>query len=168
MTTRLYTIGYGGSTPELVVRALQEEGVQLLLDVRSRASCRWQPGFQGEALKGLVEKGGIEYQHWPTLGGEQPRWSQGEAERCVDAIKGVGLPQRIVKPGSSPIEYIAVDWSQRTVCLLCAERDPNRCHRTLLARTMAHQLGWSVMAMFPELAPRKPRKPKQEAQLSLF
>ena len=110
--TVIYTIGYQRLDPLQLIGLLHEHGVSLLLDVRSRPYSRFK-GFNKKALAATVEEAGIGYQ-WA---GER---LGGFSEIREAAIAGLAETAR-----------------GNTVCLMCMEADPDKCHRkTEIARRL--------------------------------
>ena len=72
----LYTIGYGGSTPEKVAARLHEQGIDVLLDVRAVPRTRI-PGFNRVQPSRFLVAQGIAYQHVEALAA-RPRNTVGE------------------------------------------------------------------------------------------
>ena len=64
----LATIGYEGATLDAVVAALQQAGVETLVDVRAVARSR-RPGFAKTRLAAGMDAGGIGYVHLRGLSG---------------------------------------------------------------------------------------------------
>src|SRR5687768_14131299 len=64
---RLFTIGYERTTVDVLLKKLQSEGVELVLDVREIAWSR-KPGFSAKQLASALNERGIEYIHEPKLG----------------------------------------------------------------------------------------------------
>ena len=111
--TVIYTIGYQGLTPAQFIGLLKEHGVDLLLDVRSRPHSRMK-GFAKNTVADSLEEAGIDYQ-WAgdRLGG----------------FSGIGEPA---------IAGLVETEERKTVCLMCMEADPDKCHRkTEIARRLA-------------------------------
>jgi uncharacterized protein (DUF488 family) len=127
----LCTIGYEKSSFDAVRAALVEAGVTLLIDVRAIASSR-RPGFSKRLLAGGLAEAGIGYLHLQPLG--TPKAGR-DAVRRGD----VGTMQQIFRahmegdrPQAALAEAIGAAAANRA-CLLCFERDPAHCHRTLVA-----------------------------------
>ena len=111
--TAIYTIGYQRLTPVQLIGLLNEHGVELLIDVRSRPFSRVK-GFNKKVVAAALEEAGIGYQ-WAGdhLGGFSEIYEQ--------AIAGLAETAR-----------------RNTVCLMCMEADPDRCHRkTEIARRLS-------------------------------
>ena len=102
----MYTIEYQGITAPDLEQILIEKKVTHLLDVRSKPLSRWKPEFNKPALERRFANSSITY-IWEgkTLGGL--------SEISEDAIK-----------------HLAAFDKGRTVCIMCMEKDPAKCHRS--------------------------------------
>jgi uncharacterized protein (DUF488 family) len=65
--TRIFTIGYEGTTVAEFVAALKKAGVERVIDVRALPLSR-SPGFSKTPLKAALEEQAIEYLHLKALG----------------------------------------------------------------------------------------------------
>ena len=131
---KIWTIGYEQATVAAVMASLQDAGVEILADVRALPLSR-RPGFSKTALAGAAQEAGIEYRHFKALG--TPKEGR-EAARRHD------LPtlQRIYSGQLELPEAIAAGAElanlahTNRVALLCYERSPCTCHRTLLRKAI--------------------------------
>ena len=146
MSKTLFTIGYEGLDPERLTGALQDAGVAVLADVRAVANSR-KRGFSKGALKAGLEAAGLGYAHLRQLG--TPKAGR-EAARAADAL----LLRKIyceevleTADGLTAIEELAALAERTPVCLLCFEREPERCHRRILAERLAGR-GFAVTDLF--------------------
>ncbi|WP_238311253.1 DUF488 domain-containing protein [Methylobacterium organophilum] len=146
MMKTLFTIGYEGLDPERLHAALKEAGVATLADVRAVANSR-KRGFSKGALKAGLEEAGLGYAHLRALG--TPKAGR-EAARAHDA----GLMRRIyceevldTADGGLALDALAELAGRAPVCLLCFERDPERCHRRVLAERLAAR-GFATVDLF--------------------
>ena len=117
------------------ITALQRAGVERVIDVRALPLSR-RPGFSKTPLKGALAEAGIDYVHLKALGTPKEgrdaakRGDRATLERVYDIQ--LGLPETIV--ASEEMKRLAAD---RPSALLCYERDPRDCHRTLLWQAVA-------------------------------
>lgn len=146
VTKILFTIGYEGLDPERFRAALREAGVATLADVRAVANSR-KRGFSKNVLRAELEEAGLGYAHLRTLG--TPKAGR-EAARADNAA----LMRRIyceevldTLEGGLALDALEGLASGRPTCLLCFERDPHRCHRTVLAERLAAR-GFTVVDLF--------------------
>ena len=132
---RIFTIGYEGTTMDEFLAALKAAGVERLIDVRALPLSR-RPGFSKSLLRAALEEAGIEYVHLKALGTPAEGRSAARAGRHADLERiyagQLELPEAIVQ-GAQMIELA----KEKPSALLCFEREPAHCHRTLLLDSVA-------------------------------
>jgi len=127
----VYTIGYEGTDIERFVATLKCVGIAVLADVRAVAISR-KKGFSKSRLKAHLTEEGITYTHYVELGDPKPGR---DAARAGDYDRFRTIYARHLA-GADPqaaIEAIAEIARNAPTCLLCFERDPNVCHRSMIA-----------------------------------
>src|SRR5882724_11811667 len=124
------TIGYQAATVGSFLEALRQGGVELVADVRAVASSR-RPGFSKTRLAANLAEAGIGYVHLKALGTPADGRAAARAGRHEDMARiyagQLELPEAIAQ-GAQMIELAR----EQPSALLCFERDPAHCHRTLL------------------------------------
>ena len=132
---RIFTIGYEGTTVPEFVAALKEAGVERVIDVRALPLSR-RPGFSKSPLRAALEEAGIEYAHLKALGTPSEGRTAARAGRHADMERiyagQLELPEAIAQ--SAQMLDLA---QEKPSALLCMEREPAHCHRTLLLKTVA-------------------------------
>ncbi|WP_312219061.1 DUF488 domain-containing protein [Sphingobium yanoikuyae] len=127
---KIFTIGYEGVTQAQLIEALRAAGVEVLADVRAVPLSR-RPGFSKNILAAGLREAGIDYVGFkalgtPPAGREAAR--RGQHARLAEIYAGqLDLPEAIVQ-AAQLVELAAA----RSTALLCFERDPAGCHRSLL------------------------------------
>ncbi|MBU1670654.1 MAG: DUF488 domain-containing protein [Actinobacteria bacterium] len=130
----LFTIGYEGLSPGDLVKTLRHNGVELVLDVRQRASSR-KAGFSKSVLKSNLEKHGISYQHFPELGSPPDLRKKYNADG--DRAYFIRHYRNSLEGKGSILQELANLASTMPVALVCYEADPGHCHRSIVASEMA-------------------------------
>lgn len=131
MAATLFTIGYEQATQAAVVAALREAGVEVLADIRYLPLSR-RPGFSKSSLKAAVEEAGIGYRHFKHLG--TPAEGRAAAKRGDHAeLSRVYAGQLELPEALAQMAELRAMAEEKRVALLCYERDPAGCHRSLLA-----------------------------------
>jgi len=102
----IYSIGYQGISAADLHRILIEKNVTHLVDVRSKPYSRWKKEFNKAALERRFEPSGIAY-----------IWKG-------DVLGGLS------EIGEAAIKWLADFEKGRTVCIMCMEQDPAKCHRS--------------------------------------
>jgi len=132
---RIFTIGYEGATVSEFLSALQQAGVEQVIDIRAVPNSR-RPGFSKTPLRNALAEAGIDYVHLRALGTPADGRAAARAGR-KDELKRIyagqlELPEAIAETGKM------LDLSrEKPSALLCYERDPAACHRTLLLEAVA-------------------------------
>lgn len=127
-----FTIGYEATTVGDFLAALRAAGVQRLVDIRALPLSR-RPGFSKSPLRAALAEEGIEYEHLRALGtpaaGREAarRGRQAELERIY--AEQLALPEAMA--ASAKLLALA---KEAPTALLCFERDPAGCHRSLWLR----------------------------------
>lgn len=132
---RIFTIGYEGTTVPELIAALKNAGVERVIDVRALPLSR-RPGFSKTPLKGALEEAGVEYLHLKALGTPAEGRTAARAGRHADMARiyagQLELPEAMAQ--SAQMLELA---RERPTALLCMEREPAHCHRTLLLKAVA-------------------------------
>jgi uncharacterized protein (DUF488 family) len=132
---RIFTIGYEGATVGEFLAALQLAGVERVIDVRALPLSR-RPGFSKSALRAALEEAGIEYVHLKALGTPADGRAAARAGRHEEMARiyagQLELPEAIAE-GAQMVELAR----ERPSALLCFEREPAHCHRSLLLDAVA-------------------------------
>jgi uncharacterized protein (DUF488 family) len=145
MAMRLFTIGYEGTTQPQFIAALQAAGVKRVIDVRAVPLSR-RPGFSKNVLAAGLREAGIDYVGLkalgtPAEGREAARKGRHDVLKRVYANQ-LELPEAIAQ--GAQMRDLAEEMPS---ALLCFERDPAGCHRTLLIKAVASDA--EVVDLFP-------------------
>lgn len=131
----IFTIGYEGATVGEFLAALKVAGVERVIDVRALPLSR-RPGFSKSALRAALAEAGIDYVHLKALGTPSDGRTAARAGRHADMARiyagQLELPEAMAQ-GAQMLE-LAKD---KPSAVLCMEREPDHCHRTLLLRAVA-------------------------------
>lgn len=127
---KVYTIGYEATTMAEFIAALQRAGVERVIDVRALPLSR-RPGFSKNMLAASLKEAGIDYVHLKQLGTPKPG-RDAARKGDVATLRAVydnqlGLPE--AQAQAAQMRALA---AEKPSALLCFERDPAHCHRTLL------------------------------------
>ena len=130
---RIWTIGHSTLPAEDFIALLGTHGIELLADVRRFPSSRRHPQFNRETLAASLEAAGIEYLHFPELGGRrEPRpdsvntgWREAGFRGYADYMQTAEF-----QAGTTSMLKAA---AQRRCAIMCAEKAWQNCHRGLIA-----------------------------------
>jgi uncharacterized protein (DUF488 family) len=133
---RIFTIGYGGLAPSALTAALKARLVQSVVDIRIwpiRASMGSYVLSKSpeKGIQALLAREGIAYFSLLELGNpfrELQDWK--ERYRSLTEAAGDLLTERLMDVPDP-------------LCLLCAEKDPEDCHRFILAELLERR-GYEV------------------------
>ena len=132
---RICTIGYEGTTMGEFLAALRSAGVSQVIDVRALPLSR-RPGFSKSPLRAALAEAGIDYVHLKALGTPASGRAAARAGRAAELKRiyagQLELPEAIAE-AAQMIELAL----EKPSALLCFERDPAACHRTLLLEAVA-------------------------------
>ncbi|WP_156678079.1 DUF488 family protein [Sphingomonas profundi] len=132
---RIFTIGYEGATQAELVAALQTAGVRRLIDVRAVPLSR-RPGFSKNVLANGLREAGIDYVGLKALG--TPPEGREAARRHDHATLERVYDGQLELPEAMAQAAMMLDLAaEAPAALLCFERDPAGCHRSLLLRRVA-------------------------------
>jgi uncharacterized protein (DUF488 family) len=136
---QLYTIGYQQTSLADFLEKLTSESIELVLDVREVAWSR-RVGFSGKQIAASLNQKSIEYIHEPKLG--TPRNIRQRYKVSGDPISFRDeYAQHLATLGELMESYADLIGSKR-VCLLCFEREPELCHRSILSERFRVTHGW--------------------------
>ena len=130
----VYTIGYEGTDIEKFVQTLKVVGIKVLADVRAVALSR-KKGFSKTALKARLEREGIAYLHFIDLGDPKPGREAARDGR-YDEFRRIYATH--LSGGAARTALVALRETVKVApsCLLCFERDPKECHRSIIAERL--------------------------------
>src|SRR5690242_9735719 len=127
MEQTVYTIGHSTHAIEKFIALLKSSQIEAVSDVRSWPHSRMNPQFNRETLKRSLREAGIKY---VFLGKElgarsEDRGCYRNGQVQYDLLANTEL----FKQG---IERVKEGAQKYRVVLMCAEKDPLDCHRTIL------------------------------------
>ena len=148
--TTLATIGYEGATIREVLDALDDAGIDTLVDVRAVAMSR-RPGFAKSALSAHLNERGIEYRHFRALGtpAEGRAAARSGHTEVMHRIFREHLATEAAQAELSRLVDLVRDGKQ--VCILCFEADPAKCHRRLVAEALRKKIRVTITDLRPAL-----------------
>jgi uncharacterized protein (DUF488 family) len=135
----LYTIGHSNHPIEAFIALLQLHGVTAVGDVRSHPYSRYAPQYSRDPLKAALARMGVAY---VFLGKELGARSKNPD--CYEQGK-VQYDRLARQPEfAEGIRRVTQGMQQRSIALMCAEKDPLECHRTLLVARKLHEAGVEI------------------------
>ncbi|MGD9658166.1 MAG: DUF488 family protein [Methylocystis sp.] len=127
----VFTIGYEGTDIDRFVATLHATRIAVLVDVRAIAISR-KKGFSKTALSARLNDEGIAYRHLSQLGDPKPGRDAARAGR-IDEFRRIYADHLRNADAQASLKELAELALAQSVCLLCFERDPQHCHRSIVA-----------------------------------
>lgn len=127
-TPTLFTLGCDEHSPEEIEELLVSNSVRDLLDIRRTPDSADRP-LRREGLKKICEKDGIRYQWEISL------TNVSRDPRVVD----------LTNENSGLRTLLALLKRNGSVCLLCSEFDPERCHRSYISNNLLKKIEIDVV-----------------------
>jgi uncharacterized protein (DUF488 family) len=161
MMRRVATIGVYGFNATAFLACLRDAEVSLVLDVRQRRGVRgteyaWANSLR---LQAALRQAGIAYEHHIELA---PTTDLRRLQYREDARQGVGKRSRTElaeeyrkRYNDEILDQVDLGTIIETLptgtasALMCLERDPEACHRSLIAQRMAQNYSVSVLHLRP-------------------
>jgi uncharacterized protein (DUF488 family) len=140
----VWTIGHSTRSIDEFIAALSAFQIQVLVDVRSFPGSRRYPHFNRENLAISLVDAGIEYLHFPELGGR--RRARADSQNLVwrnESFRGYAdyMETEDFRKGVSRLIDLA---SSRRTAIMCSESVWWRCHRSMISDYLKAQ-GIEVM-----------------------
>lgn len=156
----LATIGVYGFDGPSFLSTLKDAGVNLLLDVRQRRGVRGSEYAWANArrLEAALEEVGIAYSHLPELA---PTTEMRQLQYREDERRGEGkrsrtelAPEYVSRYEAEVLDQVDLEpivrWiGAKRAALLCVEKDPEACHRSLIAKRLQQEFGFDVRHLKP-------------------
>jgi len=158
---RVVTIGVYEWDVDAFVAALTAEDVRLLLDVRQRRGVRGREYAWANAtrLQAALAEVGVAYRHHKELA---PTTELRHVQYAEDARRGVGKRSRVELAPEYRLRYtreildhapLDAVWAELPAAgasaLFCVERDPEACHRSIIAERLAAEYAARVSHLRP-------------------
>ncbi len=162
VNVKVVTTGVYGFSEEEFFQALQEAGVDTFVDIRQRRGLRGSTyAFaNSKRLQERLAELGIRYLHYKELAPtKEVRQRQQEADKTSRTAKRqrTGLSQAFVDAYHEEILdnfdpqtlLDALPPEARVIALFCVEREPEACHRSLVAQKLHNELNLTVEHITP-------------------
>jgi len=129
----IYSIGHSTMPVERLVSILQSHSVTLLVDIRRIPRSRHNPQFNSDALERSLKEAGLRYASLEQLGGlrHPSKNSQNTGWRNL-SFRGYADYMQTEEFETGLDRLIALA-REDTTSMMCAEGNPHRCHRSLVA-----------------------------------
>ena len=139
MSVQLFTIGFTATTAEAFFTALRRGGVRRVVDVRLHNTSQLAGFSKKDDLRFFLrEMGGIEYLHLPDLAPSKELLDTYKKHKGDWDVYASEFNALMAKRG---VEKTVPRAGVHLGCLLCSEKKPHRCHRTLVAAYLTKHWG---------------------------
>jgi uncharacterized protein (DUF488 family) len=139
MSQTIYTIGHSTQAIDQFVAKLIKHGVSAIADVRSTPFSRHNPQYNKDELHSELKRNGIRY---VFLGDELGARSRDECCYVDDKVQYALLAE--TPSFKSGITRVVEGACRYKIALMCAEKDPVDCHRTILVARHMIREGFEV------------------------
>ena len=129
----IYTIGYEGAEVSTFIDCLIRRGVDVLIDVRELPLSR-RRGFSKSPLSELLARNGIKYCHLKTLGA--PKALRAALKKSRDYGAYFRDFNKYMAKNRHILKQLSCTFAGAAVVLMCFERNPAECHRSVVAREL--------------------------------
>ena len=138
-TPLVLTIGHSSHAWPVFVELLKANETAVLVDVRSMPASRRYPQFNRAALEQGLREAGIGYRFLGDRLGGRPKDTVCYAGGAVDYARVAATPA--FRQGLDDLATLA---REKRCCLMCAEKDPLDCHRSILVARHLAPKGFSI------------------------
>jgi uncharacterized protein (DUF488 family) len=127
VTAAICTIGHSNHSAVRFIDLLKGAGIDCVADVRSTPFSRRNPQFSQKALAASLKDAGIEYWFLGDALGARPKdpdcWEHGKVSYARIAASAAF---------QEAIRALIEESRSKRIALMCAEKEPLECHRTIL------------------------------------
>ncbi|MCX7817514.1 MAG: DUF488 domain-containing protein [Syntrophales bacterium] len=139
-STVIFTIGHSNHPIDWFITLLKIHGIKALADVRSSPYSRFNPQFNMKALDETLKKENIDYIFMGNeLGGKPKKQASSDAIQ----LDFKSLVSR--KEFQSGIERVLNIAEMQRLVLMCAEKEPLDCHRTIVICRYLRTCGINIL-----------------------
>ncbi len=129
----VWTIGHSTHTGTQFVALLRAHKIEALADVRQFPGSRRHPQFNQEQISNTLAKAGIEYVHFPELGGRRKAMANSPNQAWRNASFRGYADYMMTSGFLNGINRLLKLASQKQTAIMCAELLWWRCHRALIS-----------------------------------
>jgi uncharacterized protein (DUF488 family) len=159
----LTTIGYEGASLPAFLATLKAARITLLLDIRELPISR-RKGFSKTPLSQALSAAGIRYQHERALGA--PRQLRHRLREDRDLTRYFIDFREYLTTQRALLDELARSLTG-AVALLCYERNPAECHRSVVVAALARRLKMDFRHLTVGDAQQAPKDPRTHPRQGL-
>ena len=145
MSKQLFTVGHSNLSIADFISLIARYDIEAIADLRSHPYSRYLPHFNRDLLKFELLKAGIKYVFLGNELGARPKDLS-----CY--INGKAVYKKIADSDAfkSGIARIIAGIDKYNISLLCSEKEPINCHRTILIGRYLQQLNLKIAHIIDE------------------
>lgn len=145
MSHSVYTIGHSNYSIEHFLHLLDLHKIEAVADVRSSPYSRHNPQYNRETLQDSLKTAGIQY---VFLGKELGARSEDPTCYVENQVQYDRLAQTPLFQAG--IDRVLKGANQYRLALMCAEKEPLQCHRTILVARELEKRGCDIQHILAE------------------
>lgn len=143
----IYTIGYSGFSIDEFISVLIDKRITCLIDVRSSPYSKFHSQYDKDSIMGILKENNIIYRNYnKEFGARQTERTYYSKDGVLDFDKYT--ESVIFKDGCNKL--LSGIENGYVFCLMCAEKDPINCHRSIMIGKALRKIGFNVMHIMPE------------------
>lgn len=140
MNNNIYTIGHSNHPIDEFIRLLKEHTISTVVDVRSCPYSQYNTHFNKNDLHASLHKANIHYVYMGDKLGGRPN-----AALCHDENKVNFDKLAKTKEFQHGIQWLVKHIPNERIVLMCAEKEPLCCHRTILVSRQLTSYKFNIM-----------------------
>jgi len=147
MINELYTIGYSGYKIDEFFHEMKKYGISAVIDVRSVPYSKHNPNYNKEALEAFLKANGVLYRNYAKEFGAQQK------NRAFYSTHGYLDFDIFTKSEDflSGVEKLCAGMNRGySFVLMCSEKDPLNCHRTIMVAREFNKSGYNIIHLLPQ------------------
>lgn len=139
MYNTIFTIGHSNHDTVSFINLLVVNKIELVIDVRSTPFSKMYPHFNTNSIEASLKHNSIKYLFFGDSIGGRSRNSE-------DYFKGQVVYSRLAARGDyqATIRRVLDDSAKFQIAIMCSEKEPLDCHRTLLVSQSLSDLGAQI------------------------
>lgn len=138
----IYTIGHSTHPVDVLIEMLASFDIKVLADIRSYPGSKRFPHYNKEALRKSVAEAGIEYIHYPDLGGKRSANSGSALSKHAPFASYKEHMETVAfETAVSELQQLALT---TPIAYMCAEANWRHCHRSLVSDYLK-KADWKVI-----------------------
>ena len=146
MIDTVYSIGYSGFKVEDFIKVLTSNNISLLVDVRSSPYSQYFSDFNKDILAKRLEREKIYYRNFADAFGARQEGREYYSKAGYLDFELFAKSSPFLSGVTKLINSMEQGYS---FALMCAEKDPISCHRTILVSRAFFVAGYKVIHLMP-------------------